>query len=318
MADHLDAPGLHPPGGDARTDITDIYAFQKPGDAAKSILVMNVNPLAPSLANEFRPQAVYRINVDTDADAVAEIAFSVVFSPVDDGNQTANVHRATGPKAAKPGTTGPVIIEEAPVSFGSTPIVTESGPYKFFAGLRSDPFFFDLLGFLNNFQFTGDDFFIDKNVFGIVLEVPNSALGPSPNIGVWARTTVRQKGTLAPVDRMGRPAINTVFNHGDEKNVFNRIEPTEDRADFLDSFVATLEALGGYSESEAIAIAEILLPDILTYDYSSSSGFLNGRKLADDVIDIELNLVTNGKILTDMVGAHTDYLSDFPYLGNPH
>ena len=318
MADHLDAPGLHPPDGDARTDVTDIYAFQKPGDANKSILVMNVNPLAPSLAHEFRPHAVYRINVDTDADAVAEIAFSVVFTPVDNGNQTANVHRATGRNAAKPGAGGPVIIEEAPVSFGSTPIVTESGPFKFFAGLRSDPFFFDLLGFLNNFQFTGDDFFIDKNVFGIVLEVPNTALGPNPNIGVWSRTTVRQKGSLVPVDRMGRPAINTVFNHGDEKNVFNRIEPTEDRADFLSSFIATLEALGGYSESEARAIAEILLPDILTYDYSNPAGFLNGRKLADDVIDIELTLVTNGKITSDMVGPHSDYLSDFPYLGNPH
>jgi hypothetical protein len=82
---------------------------------------------------------------------------------------------------------------------------------------------------------------------------------------------------------MGRPAINTVFNHGDDKNLFNQIEPAQDRADFLASFVATLETLGGYSESEATAIAEILLPDILTYDYSSSAGFLNGRKLTDDV-----------------------------------
>jgi hypothetical protein len=36
------------------------------------------------------------------------------------------------------------------------------------------------------------------------------------------------------------------------------------------------------------------------------------------VIDISLNLVTNGKITGDGVGQHTDYLSDFPYLGKPH
>jgi hypothetical protein len=36
----------------------------------------------------------------------------------------------------------------------------------------------DTRGALNNMQFTGDDFFIDKDVCSIVLEVPNSALGP--------------------------------------------------------------------------------------------------------------------------------------------
>src|SRR5436309_61440 len=66
MADHLDAPGLMSPQGDARTDITDIYAFQKPGDPAKSILILNVNPLAPTLAAEFRQDAVYDLLIDTD------------------------------------------------------------------------------------------------------------------------------------------------------------------------------------------------------------------------------------------------------------
>jgi hypothetical protein len=74
----------------------------------------------------------------------------------------------------------------------------------------------------------------------------------------------------------------------------------------------------GYDDAHADAITNILLPDILTYDYSSSAGFLNGRKLTDDVIDIELALVTNGKVTTDMVGPHTDYLDEFPYVGNPH
>src|SRR5918912_1495618 len=40
-ADHLDAPGLTPPGGDVRLDLTDIYAFRsRPG---RTVLVMNVN-----------------------------------------------------------------------------------------------------------------------------------------------------------------------------------------------------------------------------------------------------------------------------------
>jgi hypothetical protein len=54
MADHLDAPGLTSPAMDARVDITDHYAFQKPGDGSRAILILNVNPLAPTHANEFR------------------------------------------------------------------------------------------------------------------------------------------------------------------------------------------------------------------------------------------------------------------------
>jgi len=36
-------------------------------------------------------------------------------------------------------------------------------------------------------QFTGDDFFADKDVCSIVLELPNSALG-ADEVGLWART----------------------------------------------------------------------------------------------------------------------------------
>jgi hypothetical protein len=37
--------------------------------------------------------------------------------------------------------------------------VTEAGDYRFFAGWRSEPFFFDTQGAVNKFQLTGDDFF---------------------------------------------------------------------------------------------------------------------------------------------------------------
>src|SRR5436305_2192409 len=323
MADHLDAPGLMSPDSNPKTDITDIYAFQKPGDPDKSILILNVNPLAPTLATEFETNGLYQLKVDTDGDALAEIAFRIQFTSVQNGKQWATVRRDVGSRANSDQNTGEVIIQHAPVSFGSNARVTESGDYKFFAGIRSDPFFFDLVGFLHNFQFTGSDFFIDKNVFGIVLEVPNEALGSNPNIGVWARTLLSTGDANGDADdytvddRMGRPAINTVFNHGADKNKFNMINPNQDRANFESSFVATLESFG-YDASTATSIAEILLPDILTYNYNSSKGYLNGRRLKDDVIDISLALVTNGQLTTDMVGPHTDYLSHFPYLGAPH
>ncbi len=315
MADHLDAPGLTSPGGDARIDITDIYAFQKPGNPLKSILIMNVNPL--SRANAFRDDAIYELKVDTDGDAIADVAFKMTFSPLTNGAQSATVRRAEGGPATGRDLTGNVIIDNAPVSFTATPLMTENAPYKFFAGLRSDPFFFDLLGFLNNFKFTGSDFFIDKNVFGIVLEVPNSALSSNPNLGVWGRTLIPVDGDFQQIDRMGRPAINTVFNHGKDKTAFNQANPTEDRPRFTDNVLAVLEAFG-FNATEAATLAAILLPDILAYSYNTSSGFLNGRKLTDDVIDMELALVTKNAVTTDRVGPHTDYLNTFPYLGTPH
>src|SRR5712691_8722451 len=324
MSDHLDAPMLKSPGGDAELDITDLYVFQKPDDGSdqeggKSILILNVNPL--TLATEFETDAVYQLNVDTNGDALADRRFDITFSPKGAAGQTATVDLVVG-------STRTTIVSGAPVSFESNAIVTVRGPYKFFAGLRSDPFFFDLQWFLAGFPMphvTGTDFFANLNVFGIVLEVPNKALGTNPTIGVWARTA---KPLSAPVqiDRAGRPAINTVFNHGQSKNIFNQIDPSADRTtlngdtppvSFEDSFIATLAGFG-HPAAEAKAIAEILLPDILTFDFSSSAGFLNGRKLADDVIDIELGLVTNGALKTDKVGPHTDYLSHFPYLGTPH
>ena len=76
-----------------------------------------------------------------------------------------------------------------------------------------------------------------------------------------------------------------------------------------------------YDGPTANAIANILLPDVITYDVTTPAvGPLNGRALADDVIDVELGLTTNHcqYASSDGIGAHADYLPAFPYLGQPH
>ncbi len=334
MSDHLDSPGpivltkgddtasIGPPMGDAKTDITDLFAFLKPEDGqggappGKSILMMNVNPLAPALANEFESGAEYLIKVDTDGDAVEDITFRVTFSPKVGDRQTGRVERINGAGSS-------VVISNAPVSFGAEAMVTVDGPYKLFAGLRSDPFFFDLLGFIDDFNFVNGDFFADKNVFAIVLEVPNRALGGTPaTTSLWARTRIVRNGALVNDDRFGRAAINTVFNHGVDKNIFNNLEPSQDPTaltsegiTFVKSFADTLSALGG-----SPALANVLLPDVMNYDYSKPTDYakLNGRRLRDDVISISLSLVTSGGLTTGNVPPHTDYLDHFPYAGKPH
>ena len=65
-------------------------------------------------------------------------------------------------------------------------------------------------------------------------------------------------------------------------------------------------------------LADILLPDILTVDLSQDTGFLNGRGLADDVIDAELGLITEGAVTTDCVDNDSDFSPKFPYLAAPN
>jgi hypothetical protein len=77
------------------------------------------------------------------------------------------VRRIDGTSSARTGKEGVVTIESAPVSTGSAPKVTNAGEYRFFAGVRTDPFFFRAMGALHNLQFTGQDFFADKNVASV-------------------------------------------------------------------------------------------------------------------------------------------------------
>jgi hypothetical protein len=318
MAHHVSGLGISPTSMDARSHITDLYAFQKPGDPHKTILILDINPHSPMTADAVDPESVYEIGVDTDADAVTDIAFRVRFSPVVNESQTASVQLATGRDAAAHVDAGETIIQHAPVTFGTEPQVATSGDFRFFAGLRSDPFFADLEGAGNNFQWTGNDFFADKNVFGIVLEVPNSALGPKPQVGIWARVLVPHDGRLVQGDRAGRPAIDATFNQSeDDKRTWNQQEPSKDRELFLDKFAHVFEH-AGYPSDQATALAGDLLPDLLTYDSSSAAGYPNGRKLTDDVINMGIALLTNGAVPHDGLRPHADLRSDFPYLGSPH
>jgi len=193
MSHHYSGPDFGFPHGDARLDLTDLYAFPKPADTGKSILIMNVHPSAgldpagPTTDEAFATNAVDELKIDTNDDAVADIAYRVRFTADKNGAQTATLRRNEGAQAASTGDDGETIIEGAPVSTAREARVTEAGDYRFFAGWRSDPFFFDTMGALNNLQFTGDDYFADKDVCSIVLEVPNFALGPK-KIGLWART----------------------------------------------------------------------------------------------------------------------------------
>ncbi|HEX3265416.1 MAG TPA: DUF4331 family protein [Candidatus Limnocylindrales bacterium] len=350
-ADHLDAPALggltnmagdfapHSDHGDR--DINDVYVFQG-RNASRTAFVMTTNPAINLFGGSFGTNVRYIINVDRDGDAVQDLAYVWRFgSPNGQGAQAYTVVRYTGSNARH-------LVNGSRIASGSTGgsgIGTAKGGASVFAGVRSDPFFFDLTGFVGTVFGIGTDglgqnptdFFAGLNTNAVVLEVPDDSIGAA-NIGVWGKTTYWANGQWNAADQMGRPAINTVFNNalvdpnaGQTKNRFNQTAPSKQRTAydglFRNNIIATLTninaALGtgcdDYGTGTAGAIANVLLPDVLTYDTSTrAAGPLNGRALGDDVIDVELGLTTNGCVTSDGVGAHGDYLSSFPYLGVPH
>jgi hypothetical protein len=356
-ADHLDAPalgGLTNMGGDfaphsehGDRDINDVYVFE--GSMAKrTVLAMTTNPAINLFGGNFGRNVRYIINVDTDGDVKPDIKYVWRFGAEGDDGQAYVVQRYRGDgvkglrggKLAGFGWTGD---PDTAVGIGSTDV---------FAGVRSDPFFFDLTGFVGTVFGIGDDdleviddnandFFEELNTNALVIEVPDRELGGG-DIAVWGTTQYRADGKWHRGDQMGRPAINTVFNNalvdtnaGATKNAFNRVKPSRQRTaldgQFKANIIATLtninqvlgtdEAFGcsDYTRAEARALARILLPDVITYNVKTeAAGPLNGRALADDVIDAELGLTTNGCVTSDGVDAHSDYLDTFPYLGEPH
>ena len=245
--------------------------------------------------------------IDTNGDAVADISYRVRFSAFGDRSQTAALRRAEGAEAKRTGDGGQVIVEGAPASMGREAQVTRAGEYRFFAGWRSDPFLFDPLGTLNNLQFTGADFLADKNVCGIVLEVPNSDLG-TRRVGLWARTLIGVDGNWIQADRGALPQ-QAVFLVGAERDAYLSGEPADDDR-FLSVFAHSLEHTGGYAPEEAKRAARTLLPDVLCYDPTRPASFpSNGRTLTDDAADVFLAVLTNGKVTEDKVGPHGDSAS---------
>ena len=311
MSDHFDAE-------DSRTDLTDLYAFPAPGRPDRSVLIIDVNPEPTAAELGIDPAASYELKIDTDGDLEADIAFHVLFTPTSGTEATATLYHATGENARRTGAVGAVVIADAPMSIGKSAAITESGGYRFFTGIRSDPHFKDIMGFRNGFQFTGDDPVAKRNVIGIVLEVSNAILGAGGPIRIWGRTTTPINGEVVTVDQAGRPGTNNAFNEPEQDRLeFDATPPSEQLTRFRDRFLAFLGSLG-YSDGEAADLLPDYLPDVLPYDPSKPPGYPNGRRLTDDTADLLASLLTRGRVNSDLAGPHTDLLDEFPYLGSPH
>ncbi|MGH7507340.1 MAG: DUF4331 family protein [Longimicrobiales bacterium] len=197
-ADHRDSPLL---SADPSADIADVYSFISPTDPDALVLVMTVSGLIPpseAFSTFFDPAVLYQFKIDRTGDAVEEL---VIYAHAN-GTGPGQTMRFIGPVAPnRPGTATDGIplrgnyIGRVAVS-GATPVVATFRGIKLFAGVRDDPFYFDLTQFqaiiggqATGFRNPGVDTFAGSNVLAIAVELPMSLLGDARQLRVWGTTS---------------------------------------------------------------------------------------------------------------------------------
>ena len=307
------------PGDDRRLDLTDVFAFESADDPDKTVLIIDANPTSapplissPTTGPEFHPDAVYRINIDNDGDAKADVAFTFTFSEFEHGRQTGMAWYAAGNRARWPEPAGQQLAASLPVSFDGLARPVQVGPIRLSAGRRSGRFFAGVEGARPGLGWTGPD----GNVNSIALEVPGDMLGADPVIGVWAAVSLRRNGRLVQLNRGGHPTINPFLHPGREKYVYHSRQPVDDVANYLGPWSKILEN-DGYSPEAAKAAARQVLPDILRYDRTKPAVYPNGRSLTDNVYSPRFPWLSHAQLPAPSLMPHENLLPKFPYLAPP-
>ena len=328
---------------------TDFFVFreqdQNAGAAAGDLVfIMNVNPRSlPRQEYDFSTGAQYDIHVsrvsDNNAtptgktDAMLRFEFG---APAKDGSQPIKL---TAVRDGTMGTAPMGTLRTTPLAAGAAPIVSRAdaggGTFSVFAGLREDPFFFDVEQFFKvragalgmgpqiGFRNPGYDFTAGYNVLSIAVRVPRAWLqGSTPATTFDAWTTISMGGKQ--LARLARPAIGEgLLTTVAYQNALNGVGPEfeaaalaghKPEADIAAPIVAeakkTLMAFGN-DDTRATALLVAFLPDVMRIDTTGPSGYaaalnakgspIRGRRITDDVIHVTLSVVTNGAVKTDNV-----------------
>ncbi|MGF1521832.1 MAG: DUF4331 domain-containing protein [Leptolyngbyaceae cyanobacterium] len=296
-------------------NLTDLYVFREGDQNANAssqdlVFIMNTNPR--SVARQqyyFSTRARYEFKVarvannDATPTGVANVTLRFEFEPPDENNEQAftvtsikNGRTQTAHGKTTALTDDPTVNT---VSLGGSNL-------KVFAGLREDPFFFDVeqyfrvragaLGFGPAVGFrdpgTARDFAAGYNVNAIAVQVPISFLQESTNattFDVWQTISVPGSGgKFNQVERLARPAINEgLIVTNDLLNALNSVGPDfeaaalagqQPAANVAAPIVAeatqTLLAIGN-SEDRANALLGAFLPDVMRIDTTGPSGYAN-------------------------------------------
>jgi len=335
-------------------NLTDLYVFREKDQnsgAAEGDLVLILNSNPRSVARYqyyFSTSALYQVHISQVGDVNstptgrADIILRFAFSPPNNrGMQAVAVTAIRGGSETVANTTvNGGLIATTPLNSNAVLNTVPVGGSNLtvFAGLREDPFFFDVEQFFRvraaalgtgprtAFKEPSQaiDFTKGYNVNTIAVRVPKAFLqaGTGANVfDVWSTVSIRDgAGGFKQFERLARPAINEGLIVTPEfLEAFNNIPPRLDlsgaAAPVRQEAVATLNAvdlLDGRDNVDPNAIAGAFLPDVMRIDTTKPSGYgsatnsqgslIGGRLPMDDVIDITL-----GALVGSPVGDNVSY-----------
>ncbi len=331
-------------------NLTDLYVFreadQNPRASADNLVfIMNTNPR--SVARQqyyFSTKARYEFLVSRVADknatptGTADVTLRFEFmTPSANNQQPYKLTVFEGGKSQ--------VIEGLATPLNAQPEIksatVRNSTLKVFAGLREDPFFFDVEQFFRVRAGTlgigpavgfrdpskAVDFATGYNVNAIAVQIPIAFLkgnSQATTFDVWETISLPTNGKFNQVERIGRPGVNeALLTTNDLLNTLNSVTPEFEAAALAGKQPAagaaapiiaeasrTLKALGN-DDTRTNALLGAFLPDVLRIDTTAPTGFgsalnakgspIGGRLLKDDVVDITLSVLTNGAVKGDNV-----------------
>ncbi|PZO10739.1 MAG: DUF4331 domain-containing protein [Leptolyngbya foveolarum] len=331
-------------------NLTDLYVFregdQNPSASADNLVfILDTNPRSLAqqqyyFSNKSRYEFMVTRVADKDASPTGMPDVTLQFTFAEPDAQDQQPYTMT---VIADGNTSTVTGKTTPVN--AEPMVTSGtigdSMVKVFAGLREDPFFFDVEQFFRvragalgigpaavfRDPDTAIDFTTGYNVNAIAVQIPTALLAGdtgATTFDVWTTISTGSGKTFNQVERLARPVVNEglVFTN-DFLNTLNAVTPAFEAsalagqepaasaaAPIFDEVKRTLMALGN-DEARTNTLIGAFLPDVMRIDTTIPSGYgsalnaqgspIAGRLLKDDVIDTTLSVLTNGAITSDNV-----------------
>jgi hypothetical protein len=275
-------------------DLTDVFIFPSPTNPENVVLVLDAHGLIPGGIPDvyFDPRVLYQFKIDNTGDFVEDLVIQLKFG-APGPNQPVYV---SGPE--KPRETGTTSI------FGPRHHVVGAinrefhlgGGMLVFAGLRADPFFFDVGRFnaifpdrrtpltgkqidfssikaANTPQLPGflppgeaSDSLEGLNVLSIVVELPRTALAPHGKhpgvIRLWETTSVFTGSNhinYRQLDRLARPVVNEALaTVTDRRHEHNDKDDPTDDANPIAGLVTDIDSFLRFPAGRSEAIRSVI------------------------------------------------------------
>lgn len=331
-SDHIDGPITT---GHRVADLTDLYAFPTPNKPGSLTMVLDTYPIVP-MGGHFTDKAVYSFYVRRAAirgagqpigfETTDEVAIRCSFqTPADTANHVVTCRSSNGLVASS--------------KYQAVQGQVAGNDFRLFAGMRSDPFFFD--GFFANYLAQKGKIpflpvpinIMDSiNCLSIVIDIDIAKLFPQnpPAMMALAALVTSNDGSGgegAQLDRVGRPEVTNVslvaHNEPDLRDQYNLDRPFqvppqnqalyEARLAKNIVFYDQVDGKTDWKEADRLNLARILADDFLVVDTSKDCKGVGYLEIEKSMVQGKPHQSCGGRKLTDgiMEVYFTLYIGSF-------